>query len=56
MIAPLSPSNENYVCFQALHPLDPSRLFGWQAANTLGSPGKRRMDQSTVVNLNVSCC
>lgn len=26
--------------FQSLHPLDPSRLFGWQAANTLNSTGK----------------
>lgn len=28
------------VSFQSLHPLDPSRLFGWQAANTLNSTGK----------------
>lgn len=26
--------------FQSLHPLDPSRLFGWQAANTLNTTGK----------------
>uniref|UniRef100_A0A8C8JFA4 Spatacsin C-terminal domain-containing protein n=1 Tax=Oncorhynchus tshawytscha TaxID=74940 RepID=A0A8C8JFA4_ONCTS len=26
-----------YHLMQSLHPLDPSRLFGWQSANTLGS-------------------
>ncbi|CAB1323584.1 unnamed protein product [Coregonus sp. 'balchen'] len=26
-----------YHLMQCLHPLDPSRLFGWQSANTLGS-------------------
>ncbi|XP_050923326.1 spatacsin-like, partial [Lates calcarifer] len=26
-----------YHLLQSLHPLDPSRLFGWQAANTLNS-------------------
>uniref|UniRef100_A0A8B9J5N4 Spatacsin C-terminal domain-containing protein n=1 Tax=Astyanax mexicanus TaxID=7994 RepID=A0A8B9J5N4_ASTMX len=26
-----------YQLMQCLHPLDPSRLFGWQSANTLGS-------------------
>lgn len=25
---------------QALHPLDPSRLFGWQSANTTGGSGR----------------
>lgn len=30
-----------YVVFQSLQPLDPSRLFGWQAANTLNSTGKQ---------------
>ncbi|XP_057692628.1 spatacsin [Corythoichthys intestinalis] len=28
-----------YHLLQALHPLDPSRLFGWQAANSLNSAG-----------------
>lgn len=28
--------------FQSLHPLDPSRLFGWQAANTFHSTGEQR--------------
>ncbi|XP_070687544.1 spatacsin [Pempheris klunzingeri] len=34
-----SPSSDVsvYHLLQALHPLDPSRLFGWQAANTLNS-------------------
>lgn len=30
----------SWCVFQSLHPLDPSRLFGWQAANTLNSTGK----------------
>ncbi|XP_038562957.1 spatacsin-like [Micropterus salmoides] len=29
-----------YHLLQSLHPLDPSRLFGWQTANTLNSTGE----------------
>lgn len=33
----------SWCVFQSLHPLDPSRLFGWQVANTLNSTGETQI-------------